>query len=134
LDKQPALIVFYDGVCGLCNLTVQWLIRHDRKRVLRYASLQSDLAKSLPIDYNQDAIPGTIVFQDGCKYYVKSDAIIHILLKLKGIYRLAGIMLIVPLPLRNAVYDWIARNRYKWFGKYDICPLPRNEVRDLFIT
>jgi predicted DCC family thiol-disulfide oxidoreductase YuxK len=132
MNDNPLAIVFYDGVCGLCNRSVRWLIRHDHKRVLRYASLQSELAKGLPAKYLQDSVPGTIVFRDGETYYEKSDAVIRILLKLKGIYRLAGLLAVIPRPLRNAVYDWIARNRYKWFGKYDACPIPGPEEKSLF--
>ena len=133
MKAPPHPLVFYDGVCGLCNRSVRWLIRHDRKRVLRYTSLQSEFSDLLPHHLRPSGIPGTIIFKDGERYYEKSDAIIRILLKMKGMYSLAGMLFIIPRPVRNIVYDWVSRNRYKWFGKYDTCPLPEPGDRELFV-
>jgi len=133
MKDDQRTIVFYDGICGLCNRTVWWLIRRDRKRVLRYAALQSAIATRLPDKYKVTGTPGSIVLQDGEKFYDKSTAVIRILARLKGIYRLAAVLYLIPRPARDVVYDWIARNRYRWFGKYDACPMPRPEHRELFL-
>jgi len=126
-------IVFYDGICGLCNRSVIWLIKHDRKRILRYASLQSGFSKKALQDEGLDITSGTIVFYDDQKVYTKSAAILKIFRRLGGIYRLAMIFYILPPVLRDAIYDWIARNRYRWFGKYESCPVPDPRNRQLFI-
>lgn len=133
MKDDPHTIVYYDGVCGLCNRTVWWLIRHDRKKILRYAALQSTFATHLPEKYSFTGIPGSIVFQDGENFYDKSTAVIRIMIRMKGLYRLAGVLYVIPRPVRDVVYDWIARNRYRWFGKYDACPMPRPEHRELFL-
>jgi predicted DCC family thiol-disulfide oxidoreductase YuxK len=126
-------IVFYDGICGLCNRSVNWLIKHDRKRILRYASLQSGFSKKALQAEGLDITSGTIVFYDDQKIYTKSAAILKIFHRLGGIYRLAGIFYVLPPVLRDAIYDWIARNRYRWFGKYESCPMPDPGNRQLFI-
>lgn len=128
-----AHIVFYDGVCGLCNRSVRWLVRHDRRRVLRYASLQSEFAKKALKGTDLDITSGTIIFRDGSDIYTKSDAVIAILRRMGGIYRLARVLRVIPRALRDDVYDWIARNRYRWFGKHDRTPRPSPEVKELFI-
>ena len=126
-------IVFYDGVCGLCNRSVRLLIKLDRKRVLRYASIQSDFAKTRLKDKNLDISSGTIIFLADYDLYIKSNAILRILMSLKGIYRLAVILYIIPRPVRDAIYDWISRNRYRWFGKHETCPMPQPGDSELFI-
>ena len=126
-------IILYDGVCGLCNRSVKWLVRHDRRRVLRYASLQSAFAKQRLQGTDLNISSGTIVFLEDGKVYTRSAAVIRILLRMKGIYRLAGVLLVIPGPLRDWVYDWISRNRYRWFGKYDACPMPEPGQRELII-
>lgn len=128
-----APLVFYDGVCGLCNRTVRWLIRHDRNRLLRYAPLQSELARKLPPGLIPAGTPETIIFSDRNRHYTRSEAVIRIFMRMGGLYKLSAACYIIPRPLRDAMYDWIARNRYRWFGRHDACPLPSPEERDLFI-
>jgi predicted DCC family thiol-disulfide oxidoreductase YuxK len=126
-------LVFYDGVCGLCNWSVRWLIRRDRHKVLRYASLQSDLAREKLSGTDLDLSRGTIVYFENDRIFTRSTAVIRILKRLKGIYRLSALLYIIPAPIRDSVYDWVSRNRYKWFGKYDSCPLPEPGQEELFI-
>jgi len=134
MDKPTEVIVFYDGLCGLCNKSVRWLIRHDRKRRLRYASIQSDFARKLPEEFRSSKVPGSIIFKNGPRYSTRSDAVIRVMMKLGGIYCLSAMFLVIPRAIRDAVYDWIGRNRYKWFGKYEACPLPGPEEQDLFLN
>ncbi|MBL7952016.1 MAG: DUF393 domain-containing protein [Flavobacteriales bacterium] len=128
----PTPIVFFDGVCGLCNAFVDRLIRWDRHRVLRYATLQGTTAKAhLPTDRITDL--STIVYVDGERTWTRSGAAIRILMRLGGGWRLAGIFLLVPGFLRNAIYALVARSRYRWFGRLDSCRLPSAEERSLFL-
>ncbi|MBX2971600.1 MAG: DUF393 domain-containing protein [Flavobacteriales bacterium] len=125
-------IVFFDGLCGLCNGFVNRLIRWDRKQVLRYATLQGTTAAAqLPPDKTHDL--STIVYFDGTRTWTRSSAALRILMRLGGAWRLTGIFLIVPGFIRNAVYDLVARNRYQWFGKHDSCRIPSPEERRLFL-
>jgi predicted DCC family thiol-disulfide oxidoreductase YuxK len=127
-DNHP--IIFYDGVCGLCNKSVQFLIKRDRMQKLRYAALQSHIASA----YLGDNITfdSFILYENG-KMYKQSTAALKALAHLGGWWKLSTILFIVPLILRDAVYDFVARKRYKWFGKYDSCKIPTPDQRKLFI-
>ncbi|HRH71389.1 MAG TPA: DCC1-like thiol-disulfide oxidoreductase family protein [Flavobacteriales bacterium] len=125
-------VVFFDGVCGLCNGFVDRLMRWDRHRVLRYATLQGRTAQErLPADHTEEL--NSIVFFDGERLLTRSTAALHIIMKLGGAWKLAGIFLLLPHFIRDGVYNWIARNRYQWFGKHDTCRLPSPEERALFL-
>lgn len=130
LPQSP--IVFFDGVCGLCNTFVDRLIRWDRNRVLRYATLQGATAKEhLSTERTTDL--STLVYFDGERFWTRSAAAIRILMRLGGVWRLAGIFLLVPGFLRNLVYALVARSRYRWFGRRESCRLPSAEERSLFL-
>jgi predicted DCC family thiol-disulfide oxidoreductase YuxK len=123
-------IVFYDGICGLCDKSVQFIIKHDKKKVFRYATLQSELAKK--VIGEKVSVDSFVLFQDG-KLYYQSTAALKVIKQLGGFLQTAYIFILVPPFIRNAVYDWVAANRYKWFGKYDTCVVPTMEQRKLFI-
>ena len=127
-------IVFFDGVCNLCNSSIDFLVRHNRKRNLRFASLQSDFAKEFLADHpiDQKALESVLYFTNG-KLYQKSNAILHIALELPFFFRLAYVFIIIPKGIRDSVYSWIARNRYRWYGKKETCRLPTPEERALFL-
>ena len=128
----PQPVVYFDGVCGLCNGFVDRLMRWDKHRVLRYATLQGSTAlERLPRQHTQ--VLNSIVYFDGDRLLTRSTAALHILMALGGAWKLAGSFLVFPSFLRDAVYDWIARNRYQWFGKHDTCRLPSPEERQLFL-
>ena len=140
-------IVLFDGECNLCNRSVDFLLRHDRKRRLRFASLQSDVARTLLARSGMDALalaphedpdgtedPSTIVFVDGDRLHVKSGAALRILTAIGWPWRALGAFLIIPPLLRDGVYDWIARNRFQWFGRRDTCRIPTPEERSLFLS
>jgi len=116
-------IVFFDGVCGLCNRLVDFLMRKDRKNMLLYAPLQGATATK----YISNVNPGdlsTVVYLKDDKLLFKSDAILQILVDIGGFWKMFGAFKIVHRPLRNWVYDLIAKRRYKWFGQRESCRVP----------
>ncbi len=128
-------ILFFDGVCNLCNGAVQWFITRDKHEQLRFASLQSDLARELlpPAGVNPSALSSLVLLQDGVAY-TKSTGALHATRLLGGIWGpLARTLLVFPRFLRDGVYDFIARNRYRWFGKEEACMLPRPEWKTRFV-
>lgn len=132
-EKQSPVILF-DGVCNLCNSSVQFVIERDKKEQFKFASLQSDygqeqLKKHNLLDKNIDSI----VLIENDKAYIKSTAALRIAKRLGSLYPLAYVFIIVPVFLRNLVYDFVARNRYKWFGKQESCWLPTPELRGRFL-
>ena len=126
--KTPQNIVLYDGICGLCYNSVKWLIRHDREKILNFASLHSEYSRKMMLGLGLEIPSDTIVFFDGNEVYYKSDAVIKILTKLKGIYTATGFFMIIPGKVRNVLYDWVARKRYKWFSPPKSCTLPALEI------
>ena len=133
-------IVFYDGVCGLCNRLVQFLLKHDRKDRLRFAALQSDFAAKVlgrhGIDPTDLDTVHVVVNFDGPSERVlnRSTAVLRALSELGGIWSIAGgLGVIVPRPLRNFFYGLVATNRYRIFGKYETCMLPSPSDRAKFL-
>lgn len=126
-------IVFYDGVCNLCNGAVQFILKHEKSPVLLFASLQSEFAKEL---IKQNKIPSSvdsIVFYHSNKAHVKSKAAFRIAQHLKAPWSFVNVFSFLPKPVTNAGYDLIARYRYRIFGKKETCPMPSIETRDRFI-
>ena len=128
--KRNQPIVFYDGVCGLCDHSVQFIIKRDTKRIFRFATLQSDFAKqTLGSSISFDSF---VLFENGKAFY-RSTAALKMFQQLGGFWVLLYAFMIVPPFIRNGVYDFIARNRYKWFGKLDSCKIPTPEQREFFL-
>ena len=124
-------IVLYDGVCGLCNQFVQWVMQHESKPDLLFAPLDGPTARSL--GYNlAGATPESIVLVSGDQKFYKSDAALRIARFLSFPWNLLYVFRIVPRFLRDLVYDFVARHRYQWFGKFDSCPLPTPEQKSRF--
>ncbi|WP_236630999.1 thiol-disulfide oxidoreductase DCC family protein [Zobellia sp. OII3] len=128
-------IILFDGVCNLCNGAVQFVIKRDTLDVFRYAPLQSELGKKLIAERNidSDSIDSIILIDPGVAYYIKSDAALEIGKQLRGYKTLSSILLWIPRSLRDIVYDFIARNRYKWYGKKEHCMVPTPELRAKFL-
>lgn len=133
VDLDATSVLFFDGVCNLCNRTVDFLIRHDKKRVLRYAPLQGTSAREL-LDANAIQSLPSVVLLDKSGTYQRSTAVLRAVAKLGGPWRLARLLLIIPVTVRDTIYDWIAKNRYKWFGKRESCRLPSPEERAMFLS
>lgn len=128
-------IVLFDGVCNLCNSSVQFIIRHDSKKQFYFASLQSEtgeiLLKKHVIDPTQT---DSVIYIYKGKAYTRSTAALRIASQLDGPVKLLTVFRIVPRFIRNAVYDWIAANRYRWFGKREHCMIPTKEHLSRFLT
>jgi predicted DCC family thiol-disulfide oxidoreductase YuxK len=123
-------IVFFDGVCNLCNGLVQFVLARDGAGKFRFASLQSTTARRL---LGSDVPRETIVLIDSGKTYVKSAAALRIARGLGFPWPILFGLVVVPRPLRDWIYDWVARNRYRWFGKRDACMLPTPQTRGRFL-
>ena len=133
--RQDQGIVFYDGVCGLCDRWVRFILKRDKHRTLRFAPLQGEAAKTrkdLPAELRTVVLvvrPGTVNEQ----IFMRSDAALRLLDHVGGFWRILSWLRIVPRPIRDWVYDFIAQRRYRWFGKFESCPLPPPEWQDRFL-
>nr|WP_121315084.1 thiol-disulfide oxidoreductase DCC family protein [Flavobacterium sp. 102] len=132
IDKK---IILFDGVCNLCNSSVQYVIKRDPKDVFRFVPLQSELGlkiiKHIGIDTtNTDSI---IMYEPTKAYYYKSEAALKIINEFGGVYSLLQILTIFPKFISNTVYDYVARNRYKWYGKQEACMIPTPELKAKFL-
>ena len=132
--QQHQAVLLYDGLCCLCNRTVYFLVQIDHQAVLHFAALQSNTAKSLleQVDYSRPLPDGVVLIHNG-KIYTESDAALKSLQLIGGIWKLVAILRFIPHFIRNPIYRIVARNRYKWFGKYDSCPLPKPEWKHRFL-
>ncbi|PKQ70301.1 hypothetical protein Rain11_0680 [Raineya orbicola] len=127
-------IVLFDGICNLCEGSVKFLIRNDKKDVFRFASLQSETGQKLLKKFHlptQNYDSFVLIIDE--KIYLRSSAALKVCSFLGGFWRLWGVFWLLPKPLRDAVYDFVARNRYKWFGKKNECMLPTTEIRKKFL-
>ncbi len=128
------MIVVFDAQCLLCSGWVQFLLRHDRRRLLRFASMQDESGRALLERAGVDSSnPETFILVDGDRVHNQSDGILRILHALGWPWRLAGMLRIVPAPLRDVLYRWLARNRYRWFGRRATCYLPEADDEARFI-
>jgi predicted DCC family thiol-disulfide oxidoreductase YuxK len=123
------LLVFFDGVCGLCNRFVDFLVARDRNNVLRFASLQGQTAATIRNMPNVDSV----IVADGDALRVRSDGALAALSRLGGLWSFVAVFGLIPAPIRDVVYAFIARNRYRWFGKYYACRLPTAAEQHWFL-
>lgn len=130
MERAP--VVFFDGVCNLCNAAVAWVLERDRRGEFRFASLQSGAAKRL-LGARYESLPDSIVLLEGEAMYTRSEAALRIAQRLGFPYSLLGWGRWLPRGFRDGVYRWIARNRYRWFGKREQCMLPRPEWKTRFL-
>ena len=128
-------IILFDGVCNLCNSAVQFVIQHDEKDVFRFVALQSDLGKEIlnHIGINPKNIDSIILYEPGVAYYYKSSAALQIAQNLGSFWHLGTIFRIIPTGISNQLYDFIAKNRYKWYGKNESCMIPTPELKSKFL-
>jgi predicted DCC family thiol-disulfide oxidoreductase YuxK len=132
--KHKKLILF-DGVCNLCNASIQYVIKNDKKDVFRFATLQSDVGQQIIANYNIDTtkIDSILLYSESRGIKIKSSAALNIALHLGFPNYLLTIFYLIPTCIRNWVYNYIAKNRYKWYGKKDSCMTPTPELQNKFI-
>ncbi len=134
ISKHKKLILF-DGVCNLCNSTVQYVIKRDSKNTFLFAALQSEVGKNIikQFDIDTKKIDSILLFTPENSLVSKSTAALKIAVGLGFPQNLMGIFFIIPPFIRNWVYDFIAKNRYKWYGKKDACMIPTPELKNKFL-
>jgi len=128
-------IILFDGVCNLCDSTVQYIIEKDKKDVFRFVSLQSELGQQIlkHIGIDTKNIDSIVLYEPGIAYHYKSSAAIEIAKELGGIFTLGTLFRIIPTSIRNILYDYVAKNRYKWYGKKNDCMIPTPELKAKFL-
>ena len=130
-------IVLFDGVCNLCNATVQFILDRDRAGYFRFAALQSEAGAKALTDLGHAPVtgePDSIMLIENNTVYDRSDAALRVARRLDGAWPLLAVTLIVPRVVRDLVYRFIARNRYRWFGRTEECRIPTPELRARFLT
>ncbi|MBS1747820.1 MAG: DUF393 domain-containing protein [Bacteroidetes bacterium] len=127
-------VILFDGVCNLCNNSVQYVISHDPKNIFRFASLQSSFAQKILVDFDLPVndFNSFVLFENNI-VYTRSTAALRVAKRLNGWAKILWVFIIVPKFIRDGVYNFIAKNRYKWFGKRDACWLPTPELKSLFL-
>lgn len=127
-------VVLFDGVCNLCNHSVQFIINRDKKQYFKFASLQSDFGQQQLNNFN---VPSreleSIILIKGNRYFQRSSAVLEICLHLGALWPLLYIFKIIPWFIRDFFYDLVAKNRYRWFGRRDECMLPTPELKARFL-
>ena len=131
--ERPVLL--FDGICNLCNRAVQFVIKHDRKKRFLFASLQSETGRKLIQNYaaGGKVVPDSMVLYYKGRFYTRSGAALRCAALLGGWPSVFAAGLIVPLFIRNIVYDWVAAKRYSWFGKKDECMMPAPDLKERFL-
>ncbi|MDC6351453.1 thiol-disulfide oxidoreductase DCC family protein [Zeaxanthinibacter sp. PT1] len=134
LNRNKKIILF-DGVCNLCNGAVQFVIRRDKSHQFVFASLQSNVGQQLVLErrINTEELDSIILIEPSVAYYAKSDAALKIGQAFGGGWKLLAIFEWIPRPLRDAVYDLVARNRYRWFGRKEACMIPTPDLQARFL-
>jgi predicted DCC family thiol-disulfide oxidoreductase YuxK len=128
-----AAIILFDGICNLCNSSVQLIIRRDPTGYFKFASLQSETGQRLIKQYGISKQIDSLIVIEKQKVYIKSSAALQICRKLTGFWRFFLILSVLPPFFRDSLYDLVAKNRYNWFGKRDSCMLPTAETKKRFL-
>jgi predicted DCC family thiol-disulfide oxidoreductase YuxK len=135
MPNQPHKILLFDGVCNLCNNTVLFVIKRDRKKQIRFGAIQSQEGKKLLQRFGIDQqYLGSLIFIDEGKVYLKSSGALRLSKYLSGLWPLLYALMVIPAFIRNPIYDFVAANRYKWFGKKEVCMIPTPELKSLFLN
>lgn len=132
---QDKPILLFDGVCNLCNGFVQFVIRRDPQAKFRFAALQSEVGQQLLREANMptDELSTVVLYENG-RFYTHSSVPLRVVKKFGGAWPLLYGLVIVPKMIRDGVYNWIARNRYRWFGKQESCMIPTPELKARFLS
>ena len=136
VDPENKKVILFDGVCNLCNSSINYVIDRDKNDVFRFVSLQSELGRTIKqyIGYTKEDLDTIILYNPGEAYYIKSTAALKIINEFGGIWKLMNIFLLFPSTLRDVVYNYIAKNRYKWYGKEESCRIPTPELKAKFLA
>lgn len=127
-------VLFFDGECNLCNNAVQFVIDRDKKSKIKFAPLQSQIAKNtLPPQKNDETYIDSLVFIEKSKIYFKSSAALHVAKNLDGLWPIVFAFILLPKSIRDFIYDYIAKNRMKWFGRSVYCRVMTDDLRDRFL-
>jgi predicted DCC family thiol-disulfide oxidoreductase YuxK len=127
--------VLFDGICNFCNSSVNFIIDRDYKDRFRFAALQSGKGIKLMNKFGLDSENlKTIILIEDDKYYTKTTAALRIVKHLRGIWKFFYVLIIIPPFIRNIAYSIIAKYRYRWFGKKDVCRIPLQEEKEKFLT
>ncbi|WP_269791965.1 thiol-disulfide oxidoreductase DCC family protein [Stenotrophomonas sp. Iso1] len=132
--KAEGAVIVFDGVCALCSRWVRFLLRFDRRGRYRFAAMQGEQGRRLLLAHGLDPDdPLSFLLVKGDAAYTDTDAIVRVISGLGGVWRLAGVARWIPKALRDRGYRWLARNRYRWFGRHETCFLPTPEQRGRFL-
>jgi predicted DCC family thiol-disulfide oxidoreductase YuxK len=131
---RPQPVLLFDGICNLCNSSVQFILKHEKNSELKFAALQSQFGQELLSQYKLTSpkMNSVILVSDG-KVYLASDAVIRVCRFLKFPWNLGSVLIVIPRPLRDFFYKKIAKNRYRWFGKKESCMVPSPGRRSRFL-
>jgi predicted DCC family thiol-disulfide oxidoreductase YuxK len=133
--KKTKSIVFFDGVCNLCNASIDFILKRDSKNRFLVGALQEDFSKKILSNYsvNQDYLDSLILLEEN-QIYFKSTAALLIARQLKGLWPIFYLLIAFPLWIRDPAYDWIGRNRYRWFGKKNKCRIASPDEQAKFLS
>ena len=133
MEEQP--VILFDGVCNFCNSAINFTIKRNNKANISFAPLQSETGQKLLKQYNLPVNDmESFVFIKNGVAYKQSTAALKVCRHLRGLWPLCYGLIIVPKFIRDGIYNWIARNRYKWFGKKESCMIPTPEIRARFLN
>lgn len=127
------MLIYYDGLCGLCDRFVRFVVARDRAGRYRFAPLRGETARARLGSLLDPESSQTVILEDDGRLRVRSDAALAIVAGLGGAWRAAALLRVIPRPLRDAIYDWIARHRFRWFGRRDECRVPGPDERNRFL-
>lgn len=127
-------VILFDGVCNLCNGSVLFILNRDPSGIFRFAPLQSETGKNLlsKFDLPNDKL-NSIILVENNEYYLRSTAALKILQRLGALWKIVYVFMLVPRPVRDYIYDIVARNRYKWYGKRAECMIPSSDIESRFL-
>lgn len=128
-------VILFDGVCNLCNDSVIKVIKKDKKNVFLFTALQSEIGQKIieNIGIDTSKIDSIILYEPNGDFYIKSSAALRVMNEFSGLWKLTQIFRILPAAFNNIFYDFVARNRYRWFGKKDSCMIPTPELKAKFL-
>ena len=133
-ERLPNPIVLFDGVCNFCSSVVRFAISRDPDGIFRFSSLQSDAGQFFLNKFGLSTDDfDSFVLIEGDRFFLRSTAVLRLCKKLKGLWPLLYLLIIIPTPIRDFIYNIVAQNRYRWFGKKEECFIPSADIRNRFL-